>query len=464
MEGLDRPATHSWPARWRGQQAGRPAVLARAPGRLDVMGGIADYSGATVLQLPLRNSVYVAAQPSEDGRITVFTDGPWVPNLSTTAVSVQLPIFNEAPVALAPQRLCQELQNLDAHWAAYVLGPVAVLCAAGILPAIDGLRLSVWSEVPAGAGISSSAALEVATLRAVLGLHERIVDPLHLARLAQQAEHQVALAPCGIMDQVTAVLGRKDHLLMLRCQPADVLGHRRLPAGVTVWGINSGVTHHVAGRQYGRVRIATFMGRRMIAALDPSDPPGGHLCNLDFDCFSERYAPHLPETMTGAEFLSRFEATGDDATIVDPDDVYHVCACTTHAVSEQVNIQRFLDGLQQYEAGGDRQGLRLAGDAMLASHASYGARCGLGTPETDMIVQLVQEAGMAAGLCGAKITGGGAGGTVAVLAVGDRARTSVEAVVREYARRTGNHSGIIAGSDDGAISEPVRQVTIGAEG
>ena len=138
--------------------------------------------------------------------------------------------------------------------------------------------------MPAGAGISSSAALEVAALRAVQGLLNLDVEPLRLAALAQQAEHRVARAPCGIMDQVTATLGRKDHLLMLRCQPAEVLGHRRLPRDAQVFGIDSGVAHRVAGDQYGRVRVATFMGRAMIAAhgkdAERADPPGGYLCNL----------------------------------------------------------------------------------------------------------------------------------------------------------------------------------------
>ncbi len=460
----DHPAARAWPERWHGLLAGRSATVGRAPGRLDVMGGIADYSGATVLQLPLRNSVYVAAQRTDEGRISVFTGGPWVPHLSTTSASVATTVVTGAPVADAPRRLRRQLLDIDAHWAAYVLGPVAVACAAGILPAIEGLRLSVWSEVPAGAGVSSSAALEVATLRAVLGLYDREIDSLYLARLAQQAEHQVALAPCGIMDQVTAVFGRKEHLLMLRCQPADILGHRRLPDGVAVLGINSGVTHHVAGKQYGRVRIATFMGRKMIASMDGSDPPGGYLCNLDLDRFTERYASRLPDKMTGADFLDRFGATGDDATTIDPDDVYHVRACTTHAVCEQVNIRRFLDGLERYERTGDPQGVRQAGKAMLASHDSYDTRCGLGTPETDMIVQLVEAAGMPAGLYGAKITGGGAGGTVAVLALGENAHASVQAIAEAYSRRTHNQAGIIAGSDHGAISEPVRHIMIDAEG
>jgi L-arabinokinase len=133
-------------------------------------------------------------------------------------------------------------------------------------------------------------------------------------------------------------------------------------------------------------------------------------------------------------------------------------------VSEQVNIRKFLDGLQQYEGTGDQQGVRLAGQAMLASHDSYGTRCGLGTPQTDMLVQMVEAAGMSAGLYGAKITGGGAGGTVAVLAHGEQAYDSVQSIAEEFGRRSGKRAGIIAGSDHGAISDPVRHIVIDAEG
>jgi L-arabinokinase len=96
---------------------------------------------------------------------------------------------------------------------------------------------------------------------------------------------------------------------------------------------------------------------------------------------------------------------------------------------------------------------------MYRSHHSYGARCGLGTPETDLIVDLVRERGPRSGLYGAKITGGGAGGTVAVLGAGSSARAGVEEMVAAYARRSGNTSRVIAGSADGAVAQPVRRVT-----
>src|SRR5919199_1164541 len=367
-------------------------------------------------------------------------------------------------VGRAPARLRAALEEAGAVWASYILGPLAILQSAGLLPPLAGLRLAVWSDVPAGAGISSSAALEVAALRALQSLLNLDVEPLRLAALAQQAEHRVAHAPCGIMDQVTAALGRKDHLLILRCQPSEVLGHRLLPRDAQVFGIDSGVAHRVAGDQYGRVRVATFMGRAIIAAYNRSDPPGGYLCNLAPERFAAAYERLLPEEMSGADFLARYGETGDDATTVDPTTTYRVRACTTHPILEQANVVAFLAALDRYEETADPAALEEAGAAMYRSHHSYGARCGLGTPETDLIVDLVREHGPRSGLYGAKITGGGAGGTVAVLGAGSGACAGVEEIAAAYARRSGNTSRVIAGSADGAVAQPVRRVAIDEDG
>jgi L-arabinokinase len=428
------------------------------------MGGIADYSGATVLELPLALGVWVSAQLGDDSLLAVRTDGPAVPPLTRPDIAVPAAVLQGGPTAEAPARLRVALEEVDAVWASYVLGPLAILQSAGLLPPLAGLRLAVWSDVPAGAGISSSAALEVAALRAVQGLLNLDVEPLRLAALAQQAEHRVAHAPCGIMDQVTAALGRKDHLLILRCQPAEVLGHRLLPRDAQVFGIDSGVAHRVAGDQYGRVRVATFMGRAIIAAYNGADPPGGYLCNVTPERFAAAYERLLPEEMSGADFVARYGETGDDATTVDPATTYRVRACTTHPILEQANVVAFLAALDRYEETGDPAALEEAGAAMYRSHHSYGARCGLGTPETDLIVELVRERGPHSGLYGAKITGGGAGGTVAVLGAGTGARTEVEAIAAAYARRSGNKSRVIAGSSDGAAAQPVRRMTIDENG
>ncbi len=303
-------------------------------------------------------------------------------------------------------------------------------------------------------------------MRALQVLLDLNMEPPALALLAQQTEHRVALAPCGIMDQTTSLLGRAGHLLMLRCQPAQVLGHRRLPHDVHVVGIDSGVAHRVAGDQYGRVRAAAFMGRAIIAAHNPADPPDGYLCNLAPERFMASYAALLPETITGAVFLDRYGETGDTATRVEPAAAYRVRACTAHPIFEQANGGAFLAGLERYEHTGAAALLEEAGAAMYRSHESYGARCGLGTPETDLIVEIARARGPARGLYGAKITGGGAGGTVAVLGAGPAPHVhgAAEHIAAEYARRSGNAARVITGSGPGALEWPARRVMMDRNG
>ncbi len=446
-------------------RAGEPAVAAFAPARLDVMGGIADYSGATVLELPLARGVVAIVQCADDGMLTASTCGPTAPNEQPVVLPLEV-LLDGAP-RVAPERLRVALRERDAGWAAYVLGPVAMLVAVGLLQATlvhePGLRIAVWSDVPPGAGISSSAALEVATLRALQSLYAPDLDRItgmRLATLAQSAEHQVALAPCGIMDQATSTLGLGDHLLMLRCQPCEVLGHRPLPPDVRVLGIDSGVAHRVAVGQYGRVRTAAFMGRRIImqlaAAGGLTEPPGGYLCNLTPARFREAYASLLPEEMRGADFIERYSDHGDSATTIEPETLYRVRECTSHPIYEAANIEAFLAALEAYEAQDGAAALIPAGEAMYRSHTSYGARCGLGTAETDLLVTLARERGPERGIYGARITGGGAGGTVAVLVAGNAGEEAVHQIAAEYARRSGRNSTVLTGSTHGAMySEPM---------
>jgi L-arabinokinase len=447
-------------------RSGEPAVAAFAPARLDVLGGIADYSGATVLELPLANGVVAMAQRATDQMIAVATIGPMAP--TDRPATLPLAVLLEGDPHAAPERVRAALRERDAGWAAYILGPVAMLVAEGMLQASlahePGLRIAVWSDVPPGAGVASSAALEVATLRALQGLYSPTldrIDGMQLAILAQSAEHRVAGAPCGIMDQATSTLGLGDHLLMLRCQPCEVLGHHALPLGVRVLGINSGIAHQVAAGQYGRVRTAAFMGRRLIADLATVDgyrePVGAYLCSLATARFEEAYAARLPEEMQGANFLAQYGEHGDTATTIEHEARYRVRDCTAHPIHEAANVEAFLSALDAYEAHGDTAALEQAGEAMYRSHASYGARCGLGTPETDLLITLAREQGRARGIYGARITGGGAGGTVAVLVLGATGEEAVQQIAEEYTRRSGQRAAVLSGSAHGAIrAQPVR--------
>src|SRR5207247_455589 len=169
-----------------------------------------------------------------------------------------------------------------------------------------GLRLLIDSTVPAGRGVASSAALEVAAGAAVAASVANDMTATDLAAACQEVENHVVGAPCGIMDQITSACGRRDRLLRLRCQPGTIEGYVEIPAGYRFYGIDSGISHAVSGADYATVRTARFMGYRMIAAaaglpvqreggrLRIDDPRwGGYLANLTGPAWSA-LASRLP--------------------------------------------------------------------------------------------------------------------------------------------------------------------------
>ena len=354
------------------------------------------------------------------------------------------------------------------HWAAYVVGVLVVLARERGLELDCGLRILIDSRVPEGKGVSSSAALEVAAMQAVTGLLGVTLEAAELARLCQMVENYVVGAPCGIMDQMTSALGRADSLLALLCQPAEVQGFVPLPPSVGFWGIDSGIRHAVSGSDYTSVRTGAFMGYRIIAGLAglralPCSGDGvlrvedprwsGYLTNLTPEEYDREFAHGLPESMRGEEFLKVYGGTTDKVTRVDPGRTYAVRQPTAHPIREHARVRRFAELLAAHP--GDTALVEM-GELMYASHGSYSA-CGLGSDGTDLLVNLVRQAGPAAGLFGAKITGGGSGGTVAILGTAD-AGPAVEKIARLYHEQTGRRPYMFEGSSPGACEFGVRRI------
>ena len=450
---------------------GTPVTIARAPGRLDVMGGIADYSGSLVLEMPIREAAMAAVQPTRDGLLRVESGGS-DPAHRTTFGEVRLADLTPGGVVDYERARAYFARDVREHWVAYIAGVLLVLMRERGA-AIGGARVLIDSHVPEGKSVSSSAALEVATMTAAARAFGIELDPIDLATLCQRAENLVVGAPCGIMDQMTCTLGRANQLLALLCQPAVLQGYVALPPDVALWGIDSGVRHAVTGADYASVRVGAFMGYRIIADLtgltvrhsgdhvDIDDSRwGGYLANIPPDDFDTQYTPHLPERVDGRSFLARYGGTTDRVTRIDPARTYAVRVPAAHPVHEHARVRQFVDVLRSSSADGRRNlgtaSLECLGQLMYASHAAYTA-CGLGSPGTDLLVELVRQRGPAGGLYGAKITGGGSGGTVAVLAAAG-ADESIHAVAAEYAARTGHRPYIFSGSSPGASTTGVMQV------
>jgi galactokinase len=278
----------------------------------------------------------------------------------------------------------------------------------------SGANILISSRVPPGKGVSSSAALEVAVMQAATEAFDISIDGREKALLCQKVENLVVGAPCGVMDQMTSVFGERDRLLFLLCQPAELKRMIALPPQLKLWGIDSGIRHSVGGADYGSVRAGASMGTRIIAELNPDFSEGSYLANVSPAEFEREYSARLPDA---------------------------VRMPTAHPIYENARVQRFVELLERNE------GYDELGELMYESHRSYTA-LGLNSSGTDLIVDLVRKE---AGLFGAKITGGGSGGTVAVL--GDQtSRAAVERVAASYANQTGHQPYIFNGSSPGCLA------------
>jgi len=416
-------------------ERGAPVSISRAPGRLDVMGGIADYSGSLVLERPIAEAAWAAAQRLDRPVLEIVS-------LGRPACTIPLDALAPGGVPASYDDARRRFEDGPHRWAAYIAGVVLVLARERSLPLTSGIRIAIASEVPEGKGVSSSAAVETASMSAVAAAFGLRLEPRDLAVLCQTAENLVAGAACGVMDQMTCVFGEPGALLALLCQPAELQAPVPLPDDVGLWGLDSGERHAVGGSDYGAVRTGAFMGLRILG--EHASVPGNYLANIAPGQFDRELAHRLPEEMTGADFLARYGSTADPVTSVAPGRKYRVRAPTEHPVYERSRVETFRDLLL---ARSGETARRRLGQLMYESHASYG-RCGLGSAGTDRLVALVRAEGPGAGLYGARITGGGSGGTVAVLGRSDAA-PAVARVADAYERQTGYRPQAFAGSSPG---------------
>jgi galactokinase len=435
--------------------------IARAPGRLDVMGGFADYSGSLVLQLPTAEAACAAVQKRDDDMLRVWSpsrDGSRTQLLSVRLGDLGLP---DAPIDYAEARAFLLADPRD-RWVAYLLGCLIVLARERGLRPQFGFDLLVSSDVPEGKGVSSSAAIEVATMQALAVLYGIPLQGRELALLCQMVENEVVGAPCGVMDQMTAACGQADELMALRCQPCELEGSLVVPPELEIVGLDSGVRHAVSGSDYGAVRTGAFLGARWLAdlrglpiraegSLRIADDPvwKGYLANCPVEEFRSRYAAQLPDSIGGAEFLARFGGIADALSPVDPARTYAVLAPTRHPIEENARVERFRELITAPLSPASREEL---GALMDASHVSYSA-CGLGNAATDFLVEQVR-ARQAAGapVYGGKITGGGSGGTVVM--IGERGKVWYEALrIKKALHLETGHSGhVFRWSSPGAMS------------
>ena len=342
-----------------------PAAAASAPGRVNLIGEHTDYNGGPVLPIAVAVRTTVATGRGGSGVIEV--------------VSAQEP---------GPQRIEWHGQMPEGSWA-YVVGVMRELWNAELIPANAGARIAVASDVPVGAGLSSSAALAVATARALGALFGAILTPRKLAGVAFRAEHDHIGVRRGIMDQSISAMGKKGHALLLECAS---LATKQIPFQAPLLLVDTGGERTLAAVEYNKRRA-------------------------ECEAAVTRLKVELPELIWLAswpvEWLGRLKKA-----LPEP-----LRSRAVHVISETARV-RFAAQLLE------RGRLRRFGELLYESHESLRRQYECSTPELDLVVAAAKKAGA----LGARLTGGGWGGAAVVLP-GTRHRKGGIGAVGEAIRR-----------------------------
>jgi galactokinase len=434
--------------------------VARAPGRLDVMGGMADYSGATVFEATIAEGTYCAVQKRPDSEVHIRSIGIGENSFELNAVIGLADILGQSLVELR-----QSLAHGDNRWLAFPLGVIAVLSIQRDSPFPQGMNICLWSAVPLGRGVSSSAALEISLIKALVEAFHLPASHREIPYWAHLVENNVVGQPCGMMDQYASSHGLYDHLLPIVCQPDTVLDPVPVKEDITFVGIDTGLRAKLTKANYNDIRVAAFMGYRIIADLlgfkvrslqaernlvEIEDPiHNGYLANIATSHFDDRFRDNLPEQISGRDFIGKYQGITDSISTLKAKSVYAVRTACQNQVYENLRTVLFLQLLRAYAESEDEHILNSLGELMYLSHRSY-IECGLGDEAITALVRQIREAGPRVGLYGAKITGSGTGGTIAVL-LKKRALPALHEILTNYGENYATKPRLFFGDSPGAI-------------
>ena len=439
--------------------------VARVPARLDVMGGIADYSGANVCEAVLGHGMLMAIQARTDRALRIRSAQTGARSLP---VETRIPLdYFTSGGAVGSYAQVREIchANPIAAWAAYIGGSIFTLLKEENVELPYGFSFLLLSAVPMNVGIGSSAAVEIGTLSCLNAYLNLKLDGARIARLGQMSENHVVGAPCGIMDQIAVANGHAGKLTHILCRPGAVMGEVEIPPGTGFIGINSMVRHSVAGNAYGNVRVGAFMGKKIINELRAKTgrAPLNYLTEISSVEFQNEYENEIPETILGSDFLAIYKTHDDPVSTIQPDATYRVVGPTRHPIGENERVLKFIAALQTAKSG-DEKALVAAGELMYGAHESYRDNCKLSVPDVNFLVEAVQKRGAKAGLYGAKITGGGTGGTVAVFGKIAALKEHIPQIAVEFSRRVGVTPDIFEGTSPGASEFGAKRYAFGPNG
>ena len=354
---------------------GRPcAVVCRAPGRVNLIGEHTDYNDGYVLPIATQHSTWAALAVADEGG----AGGQAV----VRAYSANVDDQQEWP-------LNGWKEQPRPHWTSYVAGVAALLRERGAR--LGGFDVLIRSEVPIGGGLSSSAALSVSVARALAVLSDVVLPSRDLAAVCRQAEHEFAGVPCGYMDQFASLACRADAALLLDCRSLE---YEYVPLkldGHVVLVVDSGVRHELAATEYARRQEQCAQAVAFFQRLDPAVR-----ALRDVDVATVRAHASQMDPLAAPRAL--------------------------HVTSEN---QRTLGAADALRCGD----LAELGCLMSESHRSLRDAYEVSCPELDLLVRIV---GGVRGVLGARMTGGGFGGSIVAIAPQSRLADIEQELGREY--------------------------------
>lgn len=352
-----------------------PTIITRAPGRIEFIGNHTDYNGGTVLGAAIDCGIWVGVAPRTDGRRRFGSE------------------LSDDVIDLPADKL--EKQSGDASWTNYPLGIIAALPEFG-LTAPGGFDFMVVADLPPGAGLSSSAALELSSALAFLELTGQHPERETVVKIGRHAENHFVGVPCGILDQGVSGFGQKDHLVFIDCR-GPLFATVPMPAEARFWIFNTHTKHALvdglyAARHRECMEAARLLGVKQLVELTPAQ-------------LEPRLASLPPVEARRAK----------------------------HIVEEIARV----DATKMALAGGD---LTAVGALLTASHRSSQTLFENSTPELDFLVDTLVKT---PGVFGSRLTGGGFGGAVMALTDPAFGEAQAQLVAEAYAKQFGSAPDIL---------------------
>jgi galactokinase len=353
--------------------AGEPAHYAFAPGRIEFIGNHTDYNGGLVMGAAVTEGITVGVSLRDDEIIRIVSDAG---DLVEIGLGAYTPL--EGP----------------ASWTNYPIGVTKVMTEAGMRTP-TGYNMAVTSTLPAGAGMSSSAAFELATARALAALYRFETDTAGLARIGRKAENEFVGMPCGILDQGVSAFGKENHLVKIDCA-TETFGTEPMPRGAHFWIFNSNKKHALVDSAYADRHRECHEALAQLQAEYPDAETLSQISPEQLDAAKDQLNPLL----------------------------YRRAA---HIVGENARVK-------EVEAALAADDLQAVGQTLNASHESSRVNFENSIEELDTLVELLK---LQAHVFGARLTGGGFGGAVMALTDAEFGQAHADVITAAFEARHG---------------------------